>query len=416
MAAPDPVLPGPIRAFNALGRAGAKLGLDFVSLDPDALERRAAARAGAERDVPKAFREGLRELVRALESEAKLSLLGRVSARSQILRLLENRARLEADRARNPGIAREPITRPLFVVGLPRTGTSLLHALLAQDPATRTPLAWEVRELSPPPERASFASDPRIAPCARELDGLYKMLPEFRAIHPMEADWPQECVSITAHAFMSLQFSTTWRIPSYTAWLDQQDPAPAYAQHRRVLQHLQWRVPRERWVLKTPAHLWSLPTLFATYPDAGVIHTHRDPVRVLASTASLSTILHKVASDAHDPAGIGREWAAELALGLERAGSFRAREARLADRFVDVQFGELTGDALGVVERIYAHFGLALSDEARSRMQRFIAENPREKHGVHRYRLEDFGLDAAHERRRFSAYSEQFRVPEESAD
>ncbi|MEX2209030.1 MAG: sulfotransferase [Myxococcota bacterium] len=416
MAAPNPVLPAPVRAFNALGRAAAKLGLELVSLDPDALERRAAARAGAEPDVPKAFREGLRALVRALESEAKLSLLGRVSVRSQILRLLENRALLSADRARNPEIAREPITRPLFVVGLPRTGTTLLHALLAQDPATRTPLAWEVRELSPPPERASLASDPRIAPCARELDGLYKMLPEFRAIHPMEADWPQECVSITAHAFMSLQFSTTWRIPSYTAWLDQQDPAEAYAQHRRVLQHLQWRNPRERWVLKTPAHLWSLHTLFATYPDAGVIHTHRDPVRVLASTASLSTILHSIASDARDPAGIGREWAAELALGLSRAGAFRARESRLADRFVDVQFGELTGDALGVVERIYAHFGLALSGEARARMQRFIADNPREKHGVHRYRLEDFGLDPAHERRRFSAYSEQFRVPDEHAD
>ncbi len=416
MPAPNPVLPAAIRAFNALGRAGARLGLEFVSLDPDALERRAAARAGPESDVPAQFREGLRVLVRALESEARLSLLGRVSVRSQILRLLENRARFEADRARNPEIARESITRPLFVVGLPRTGTTLLHALLAQDPDTRTPLAWEVRELSPPPERASSESDPRIAPCARELDGLYKMLPEFRAIHPMEADWPQECVSITAHAFMSLQFSTTWRIPSYTAWLAKQDHAPAYAQHRRVLQHLQWRNPRERWVLKTPAHLWSLETLFATYPDAGVIHTHRDPVRVLASTASLSTILHAIASDERDPAGIGREWAAELALGLERAGAFRARERGRADRFVDVQFGDLTRDALGVVERIYGHFGLSLGSEARARMERFIADNPREKHGVHRYRLEDFGLDAGHERRRFSAYSEQFRVPDEPAD
>lgn len=232
----------------------------------------------------------------------------------------------------------------------------------------------------------------------------------------MEASWPQECVAITAHAFLSLQFSTTWRVPSYTAWLDRQDHGAAYALHRRVLQHLQWRNPRERWVLKTPGHLWTLQTLFATYPDAGVIHTHRDPVRVLASTSSLSTILRKIASDARDPLGVGREWAAELALGPERASAFRARERGFADRFVDVQFCELTRDALGVVERIYTHFGLALSGEARARMERFVRDNPREKYGVHRYRLEDFGLDLAQERRRFSAYSEEFAVPDENAD
>jgi len=415
MAAPRPVLPAAVRALNAVGRASARLGLELVALDPDALERRAALRAGVESDVPPMFREGLRELVRALESEARLSLLGRISARTQILRLLENRARLAADRARFPEIAREPIARPLFVVGLPRTGTTLLHALLAQDPATRTPLAWEAREPSPPPERESFERDARIAPCARELEGLYRMLPEFRAIHPMEAQWPQECVAITAHAFLSLQFSTTWRIPSYTAWLDRQDHSAAYALHRRVLQHLQWRNPRDRWVLKTPGHLWTLETLFATYPDAGVIHTHRDPVRVLASLGSLATILRKVASDAFDPAGIGREWGPELALGLTRASAFRTREPALADRFVDVQFGELMRDPLEVVQRIYANFGLALGDEARARMQRFLADNPREKHGVHRYRLEDFGLDEAAERRRFSAYSEAFAVPREAA-
>ena len=153
MAAPRPVLPTPIRAFNALGRASARLGMELGSLDPEALERRAAARAGIEADVPPIFREGLRELVRALESEAELSLLGRFAVRTQLQRLLENRARVAADRLRCPAIAREPIVRPLFVVGLPRTGTTLLHALLAQDPATRTPLAWEAREPSPPPER-----------------------------------------------------------------------------------------------------------------------------------------------------------------------------------------------------------------------------------------------------------------------
>jgi hypothetical protein len=333
-----------------------------------------------------------------------------------ILRLLENRARLAADRARFPEIALEKIARPLFVVGLPRTGTTLLHTLLAQDPATRTPLAWEARAPSPPPERESFERDARIAPCARELEGLYRLLPEFRAIHPMEADWPQECVAITAHAFVSLQFSTTWRIPSYTRWMKSQDHGPAYALHRRVLQHLQWRNPRERWVLKTPGHLWTLRELFAAYPDAGVIHTHRDPVRVLASLTSLAVQLRKVASDAIDPGEIGREWGPELALALQRGSSFRKHEPGLAERFVDVQFGDLNRDPLAVVQKIYAHFGLALGNHARARMEAFLGVNPREKHGVHRYRLEDFGLDVVEERRRFSAYSEEFAVPSEAAD
>ena len=410
MAVPRPVLPAPIRALNAFGRGSARLGLELVSLDPNTLERRAATRAGVEPEVPPLFREGLRELVRALDSEARLTLLGRLSARTLILRLLENRAHLAADRARFPEIALEKIARPLFVVGLPRTGTTLLHTLLAQDPATRTPLAWEAREPSPPPERESFERDARIAPCARELEGLYRLLPEFRAIHPMEANWPQECVAITAHAFVSLQFSTTWRIPSYTRWLARQDHGPAYALHRRVLQHLQWRNPRERWVLKTPGHLWTLSALFAAYPDAGVIHTHRDPVRVLASLASLAVQLRKIASDAIDPGEIGREWGPELALALARASAFRRREPGLAERFVDVQFGDLDRDPLAVVQKIYAHFGLPLGDEARARMKAFLERNPREKHGVHRYRFEDFGLDVSEERRRFSAYSEEFAV------
>ena len=416
MAAPRPILPPPVRALNALGRATRTLGVELAALDPEALERRSVPGLAVETDVPPLFREGLRVLVRALESEARLTLLGRIAARAQIRRLLENRARLAADRARFPALANETIARPLFVVGLPRTGTTLLHALLAQDPATRTPLAWEAREPSPPPERASFEHDARIAPCARDLEGLYRLLPEFRAIHPMQADWPQECVAITAHAFLSLQFSTTWRIPAYTRWLNDQDHAAAYALHRRVLQQLQWRNPRERWVLKSPAHLWTLPALFAAYPDAGIIHTHRDPVRVLASLASLVAILRKLASDALDPAEIGREWGPELALGLERASAFRAREHGLAQRFVDVQFGELTRDPLAVVERIYAHFGLVLGPDARARMERFLGENPREKHGVHRYRLADFGLDEGAERRRFSAYRERFAVPPEAAD
>ncbi len=409
-----PRLPAPIRALNALGRALPLARLRFASLDPDELERSAAMRAGAERDVPPLFREGLRVLARALEEEAELTLLGRFMARRRILSLLENRARLAADRARLPGIADERIERPLVVVGLPRTGTTLLHTLLAQDPATRSPLFWEVREPSPPPAGDDVAADPRIAACAAELEGLYRLMPEFRAVHPMEARWPQECVAITAHAFVSMQHSTTWRVPSYAAWLDRQDHAPAYELHRRFLQHLQHGRPRRRFVLKTPAHLWTLGELFAAYPDAGVIHTHRDPVRVLASLCSLESILRKLASDAIDLAEPGREWAPRLAQGLARATAFRAAAPERERQFADVAYAELLADPLGVVARIYERFELPLGAEARERMSAFLRANPSDKHGVHRYRLADVGLSEAEERRRVAAYTERFTVPSEA--
>ena len=408
-----PRLPAPVRGLNALGRALPLRRLRLASLDPDALERAAAAGAGAEPDVPPLFREGLRVLARALDGEAELTLLGRITARSRIVSLLENRARLAADRARLPGIAAERIERPLVVVGLPRTGTTLLHTLLAQDPGTRSPLSWEVREPSPPPAGDDVRDDPRIAACTAELEGLYRLLPEFRAIHPMQALWPQECVAITAYTFLSMQHSTTWRVPSYVAWLQRQDQTPAYEFHRRFLQHLQHGRPPRRFVLKTPGHLWTLGELFATYPDAGVIHTHRDPVRVLASLCSLESVLRKIASDAIDPAALGREWAPQLAQGLIRAMEFRAATPARERQFADVAYADLVADPLGVVARIYAQFDLPFSAEARARMEAFLRSNPSDKHGVHRYRLADFGLDEAEERRRVAVYTERFRVPAE---
>jgi hypothetical protein len=410
-----PRLPAPVRALNGLGRALPLGRLPFASLDPDELERAAAARAGAERDAPPLFREGLRMLARALDDEAELTLLGRLTARRRIVTLLENRARLEDDLARRPGVAAERIERPLVVVGLPRTGTTFLHTLLAQDPSMRSPLFWEVREPSPAPAGDGVRDDPRIAACAAELEGLYRLLPAFRAVHPMQALWPQECVAITAHTFVSMQHSTTWRVPGYAAWLDRQDHGPAYAFHRRFLQHLQHGRPRRRFVLKTPAHLWTLGELFAAYPDAGVIHTHRDPVRVLASLCSLESLLRKIASDAIDPAELGREWAPRLAEGLARATAFRAATPERERQFADVHYAELLADPLGVVARIYAQFELPFTAEARERMAAFVRDQPADKHGVHRYRLADFALDEATERDRVAAYVARFAVPAEPA-
>jgi hypothetical protein len=209
-------------------------------------------------------------------------------------------------------------------------------------------------------------------------------------------------------------FHTTHRIPSYQAWLESRDLRPAYRYHRRFLQYLQWRCPAERWVLKSPGHLWALEALLAVYPDARFAFTHRDPVRVAASLANLVVMLRSLASDRADQREIGEDWSRRLAEGLEAAMRARDRLGLGEDRVVDVRLHEFVGNEIETVRSIYERFGMAFSSEAEARMRRFLAENPKDKHGAHRYRLEDAGLDLAAERRRFAAYQERFAIPSES--
>ncbi len=226
---------------------------------------------------------------------------------------------------------------------------------------------------------------------------------------------PQECIEITSHTFASQRFHTTHFVPSYKAWLDRHDQHGVYGFHRRFLQHLQWRCPTGRWVLKAPIHLFALDALFDSYPDACVVQTHRDPLKVMASQASLITLLRSAFSDRVDPGRIGAELTRRWAEGAERAISARRDWAIGDGRFLDVQYADLARDPLATVRRIYAHFGFDLSLEAERRMRRFLAENPKNKHGRHDYSLARFGLDAREVGRRFRVYCEVFGVPSESA-
>jgi hypothetical protein len=317
---------------------------------------------------------------------------------------------------RHPEIAAGAIRAPMFIVGLPRTGTTILHELLAQDPANRVPMTWEVMHPWPPPERESYETDPRIARVEQHFAGVDRLLPGFKAMHPMGAQLPQECVALTAHDFASMVFSTTHRIPGYQAWLERADMGWVYASHRRQLQYLQWRCPAERWVLKSPGHLWALDALVAEYPDAQIIQTHRDPLKVLASLTSLVTLLRSMASDRVDPFAIGIEWSARLAAGLERTMAVRERGLPREAQVFDLHFADLMRDEIGTVRRLYAHFGLALGAEAESRMRRFLADDPRDKHGAHHYTLAAAGLDPGLERRRYSAYQAHFAIASEPVD
>ena len=282
-----------------------KAGLTGEPLRAESLLAAARRQTGFNDFGDQAFREPLSRLVVSAASEARLNVFGRCALAQDILQLLANRLQIQHDRAKWPRIADQAIVAPIFIIGMPRTGTTLLHGLLAQDvDATHAPATWEVMFPSPPPP---FGKDGRIKRAARRLACFDLLAPEFRKIHPMSAHLPQECIAIMSHSFMSDQFCAMYNVPSYESWLLRQDMAPAYKFHRQFLQHLQFGRPARRFVLKAPAHVLFLETLFETYPDALVVQTHREPLEVLPSAASLTTVLRGIFSDYVDPAAIGSE-------------------------------------------------------------------------------------------------------------
>ncbi len=415
MTAISTALGAAVRTANALGALLNRSGLPLISLAEQDLLAAARRRTRLEDFGEEDFREPFRIVLQGLEDEARLTLIGRIVAREDIVGLLTNRLRLQEDGKLQPEIGVEQVRQPLFIVGMPRTGSTLLHHLLAQDPASRVAQAWEVLSPSPPPEKATYGTDPRIASAARRLGWFDALAPEFKAIHPLGSQLALECIAIMSPSFRSSRFHTSYRVPTYQSWLEEQDLGPAYRFHRRVLQQLQWRGPARRWVLKAPSHLFAFDALLQTYPDARIVQTHRDPLTALASVASLTAILQRAFSHQLDLAEIGREVTDRWTNGLERAMQFRQSGSMAADRFVDIHYHDLIRDPMAAVRRIYSSFEMALTEAAETRMRQFLEQNPKDKHGAHRYTLSSFGLEYDDLIRRFKAYREHFGVPPEAA-
>ncbi len=410
---PAPFRPFPLRVANAIGRGADRFDLDLIRLDASRLVAGASQSTGLSDFGDPSFRSGLARLVESLERDAQLTLFGRYFARRQIRELLRHRLQLVEHRRQAPDVARQEIRRPLFVLGLPRTGTTLLYSLLAVDPAHRSPLSWEIDDPYPPPESDSYDSDPRIRRTERRFEQLRQLAPGFQAIHPIGALLPQECIVLTASEFMSLRFEMCFDVSGYQEWMLEQDMTPAYRHHRRFLQHLQSRCPKERWILKSPGHLGPIDALFDVYPDAMIVQTHRDPLRVIPSVSSLEYTMRGIASDAVDPRSIGRQqlrgWSTLLRQGMEA----RQRSPERAGRFLDLHFHEILANPLECVRRIYTHFDLPLSSETEARMRAHLSAHPRDEHGVHEYHLSDFGLDPEAIRGEFKSYCDRFGVEPE---
>jgi len=410
MSLPPPHRPFGIKALNTVGAGLRSVGWNPPSLAPKNLIDAAIRRAGSNDFGGEEFREGLEVFVESVEREGELSTLGRISCRETLLRYLTNRLRLQEYRSAHPEVADEAIERPIFIVGLPRTGTTILFNLLSEDPGNRAPLSWEVEWPVPPPEAESYHRDPRIKDAEKLFGNLDRLIPTLPSIHEFGALLPQECVPINAHELLTVQFNVTFHVPSYQAWLNRQSMLRSYEFHKRFLQHLQSKYMLDRWVLKSPAHLPAIDELLAVYPDALIIHTHRDPARVMPSLSSLHYAFRCMNSDAVDPARIGRDVMDVWSLYLQRAVDARRQHRDKPGQFFDAQFEDTLRDPVDLLRRAYGHFGLEFTDAARDRMAAFLAAHPRGSRGEHRYTPEDFELDLGEIRERFADYCSEFDV------
>lgn len=406
-------LPIPVRAMNFAGRAASAVGLTPVSLDFDKLLRTAQKNTGLSDFGEDDFRDPLKLLLRCIEEEAELSMLGRVIARTDLLRTLENRLGIVDLLKRHPEIEEQPIEQPLFVVGPPRSGTTIFHDLLVMDTDNRVPLSWETNYPLPPPERATYRTDPRIARTQQELDRVDQLLPDFKKMHPMGAERAQECVCMTNHDFTSMIYFVQFYVPTYDHWVVEHDMHSAFKWHRRFLQVLQWKCPGKRWAMKSPQHMWHLEYVHREYPDALFVQTHRDPVKTVISMSNLAATLQSLASDHADLPRIARYYAKALAEGYDNTVAYRRSGKLPAEQVVDLYFRDFMQDQVGTVRRAYQHFGWSLPDSAADAMQAFLDDNPADKHGKHLYQLADTGMDIEELRRLFANYENYFDIPQE---
>ena len=352
-------------------------------------------------DVP--FLDALDALVDSLNRDARVDGDVRDRAVEMLTGVLVKRLRLVADRAQHPEIAEEAIAAPVFIVGQPRSGSTHLHALLACVRGVRAPRFWEMSAPSPPPDIATFATDPRVAAVQAMVD---QMPAEMLVRHPMSATRPEQCNLLNDWSFINQAWMASFAISSYREWFLDADYAPAYEAHFRTLQHLQWRNPG-RWVLKYPKHLLSLDALLARYPDAVLLWTHRDPAAVLPSAVSLTGFMRASNTPDYDPVRFAREWLVIEELALYRGLATRDRDDNHA-RHIDVDYRTLMADPVGTVVAVCDRVGLECDDASRQAVQQWLDDHPQDQHGVHRYSAADFGLDPDRLRARFDFYSRRF--------
>lgn len=406
----------PVRALNAGWGALQRLGVARPSLSRESLLRSARKQSGlsdlgSDFDEP-VSQDSLRRLLEALDGEARLHPFGRLVIRETLVTSLVTRMRLEQLSREHPEIAAIPVERPVFIAGLARTGTTLLHRLLGCEPGLRPLHSWE--GMSPAPHTGGAAKpgqpDPRVKRARTAERALRYLAPEFFAIHPVEADSYEEDVLLQDGSFMSPTVDATMPVPRYSAWLHAADQRPMYRYFRRLVQLLLWQRPGT-YLGKTPHHLENLPTLLEVFPGAKVIVTHRDPAKVVPSFCSMMAHGRRLFSDDVNLLDVGRQFHAKQLAGV--SGAMNARRTLPSESFIDVHYTELMADPMKEIRRIYDFLGTDLQPEAIEAMNAFRRENPKDRRGVHHYGPEDFGLTREQLDRDFAPYREHYGVARE---
>jgi len=406
MAKQKPYRPFAIQLVNLIGRGLAAVGIRS-SLEMESLIANAQKQTGLADFGDLSFKGPLSILLDSIEREARLHPFGRWIVRNRLLGILVTRLRVQELVTEHPEILELEITPPLVIAGIQRTGTTMLHRLLAADPQTRALASWEAISPMPHPRQREGEPERRIKLAEMAEKGLKYLAPEFFAIHPVEAEAPEEDVLLLEYSFMSQVPEATMRLPTYSAWLQQQDLTPAYEYLKVLLQVLHWQQPGQRWVLKTPAHLEHLDLLFKVFPSAKVIQTHRQPEETVASFSSMIWHGYGVFSDQIDKLELSAHWQRNNARMMQLALDYRATNP---EAFLDVSYYQLIKEPMPQIERIYNFAGIALNAEARAEMDASRQQNKQNKHGKHKYTLEEFGTNVETVRRDYANYLERFET------
>jgi sulfotransferase family protein len=356
-------------------------------------------------DFGSGYEENLRALLEMYNTSARLNAQGVKATRRRLIGLLVNRLLIERAFEQYPQVRSRQLRSPIYVIGLPRTGTSAFFSLLAADPKNRPLLLWEGNYPTPAEGLAPGEPDPRMLALASGMQQFYEKNPEFKKIHHARADGPEECVQLLAHTLGSVQMGIEPLISPYREYFQAQDQRPNYAYYKELLKLLDFQRPGERWLLKSPAHLWAVDVLLELFPDACIIWAHRDPRELVASYCSMMQALSHV-RESVVPAELGPTVLEYLARSVEQG--MAARAALPAERFHDLYYEDFVADPLRSVERSYEAFGLPRSDSTAEQLREHVAKSPRNRHGEHKYTLEEFGLCREQVLERFASYSERF--------
>jgi hypothetical protein len=373
-----------------------------MTFSADELEEGARAATGLDDFGTPYYREGLERTVDGLNHEADLNDLGRVIQHATISNALIQRLKIIDTYKQHPEIADEVVDGPVVILGLPRTGTTALGQLVANDPQFRSLRTWESQAPTPPPEAATQFTDPRIAQAAEGIAMIDGMFPDFKTMMSSEAEAATECQDLMGMSFRTYHFDGVVRVPSYISWLLETDMRETYQNHQQVLKLLQWHCKPSLWHLRTPVHMFALDAFVEVYPNAKFLWSHRDPAKVLGSVCSLIAYIRTWSSDYRDLKELGAEQLIWWSEATKRAVEFRKKFGD--DRFVDVSFADLQRDSVGTVARSYDELGIAFTETARAKVEDWAAQHEPGHRGTHAYELSEYGLTEGQVREAFGEY------------